>query len=162
MVFASIYPIDADQFPELQDAIEKLALSDSAITYQKETNQALGSGFNCGFLGLLHLEIAQERLTREFDIDLITTTPSVEYHIKLATKDYSKLPNINTANIDENNVAKIKSAAEFPDPTLIDSVEEPWSKLEIITPESYIGGVMELVNQHRGEYVKMEYIGQEN
>jgi GTP-binding protein LepA len=160
MVFASIYPVEANDFPELQEAIEKLALTDSAIQYQKENNQALGSGFNCGFLGLLHLEVAQERLEREFDINLITTTPSVEYRVKLATSDYSKLGVVNTAKI-EDGILKVRSASEYPDPTLIEYTEEPWTKLEIVTPDQYIGEVMEIATKHRGEYKKMEYISNE-
>ncbi|KXK27270.1 MAG: Elongation factor 4 [candidate division WS6 bacterium OLB20] len=108
MVYASLYPIDADDFPQFQEALEKLALNDPAITFQKENSQALGSGFNCGFLGLLHMEITQERLEREFDIDLITTSPSVEYKLKLATHDYSKFETINIANIDSEKKLHIK------------------------------------------------------
>lgn len=158
MVFASVYPVEADDFSQLQEALEKLALTDAAISYQKETNQALGSGFNCGFLGLLHLEVSQERLEREFDIDLITTTPSVEYHVKLATKDYTKLVGVNPANIDSDGILHIRSAAEFPDPTLIESVAEPWAKLEVVTPDNFIGEIMELVTKHRGVYKRMEFM----
>ncbi|MCA9383410.1 translation elongation factor 4 [Candidatus Dojkabacteria bacterium] len=158
MVFASLYPIDADDFAEFQEALEKLALNDAALTYTKESSQALGSGFLCGYLGLLHMEITQERLEREFNIDLITTSPSVEYKLKLKTKDYSKIPNINTANIDDDEYLHIRTAAEFPDPTLIDSVEEPWVKLDILTPETYIGAIMELAQANRGVYKSMEYV----
>jgi GTP-binding protein LepA len=158
MVYASVYPVDADQFPEFQEALEKLALNDAALNYQKETSQALGSGFNCGFLGLLHLEVSLERLEREFDLDLITTTPSVEYLVKLATKDYSKLSGINTANIDNDGILHIRNAAEYPDPSLVEEISEPWSKLEVVTPDSFIGGIMELVEKHRGMFQAMEYL----
>lgn len=158
MVFASMYPVDADEFPEFQEALEKLALNDAALFYQKETSQALGSGFNCGFLGLLHLEVTQERLEREFDLDLVITTPSVEYLVELATKDYSKLGVVNTANIDESGVFHVRNAAEYPDPTLVESVQEPWSKVEIVTPDNYIGGIMDLVEKHRGTYRNLEYV----
>lgn len=158
MVFASIYPVEANEFSQLQEALEKLALTDAAISYQKESNQALGSGFNCGFLGLLHLEVSQERLEREFDISIITTTPSVEYHVKLSTRDYSKLTGVNPANIDSNGILHIRTASEFPEPTLIENVSEPWAKLEIVTPDSYIGEIMNLTTKHRGVYKKMEFM----
>ncbi|MFW5702585.1 MAG: translation elongation factor 4 [Candidatus Dojkabacteria bacterium] len=158
MVFASIYPVDADDFPELQDSLAKLALTDAALTYKKEANQALGSGFNCGFLGLLHLEIAMERLEREFDLNLISTSPSVEYLVKLTTTDYSKLPGVNTANIDSQNILHVHAASDYPDLSLIDYVQEPWAGLEILTPEEYIGEIMELSTSSRGLYKNLEYI----
>lgn len=157
MVYASLYPIESDDFTLLSEAIEKLALNDAALNVQKESSPVLGSGFVCGFLGLLHLEITQERLEREFNVDLITTTPTVEYLLKLTTKDYSKIPNINVANI-EGEYLKVRGAADFPDPTLIEEVQEPWVKLEIITPDDYIGPIMELTQQARGEYKSMEYV----
>jgi GTP-binding protein LepA len=161
MVYASVYPVDADNFQDFQEAIEKLALNDAALFYQKETSQALGSGYNCGFLGLLHLEVTLERLEREFDLDLITTTPSVEYIVSLTTKDLSKLPGTNVANIDDQGRLHVRNAAEFPDPSLIESVEEPWSKLEIVTPEQFIGGIMELIDKHRGFYSSLEYLSEQ-
>ncbi|MBN1332038.1 elongation factor 4 [Candidatus Dojkabacteria bacterium] len=157
MVYASLYPIESDEFEELADAIEKLALNDSALTVQRENSPVLGSGFVCGFLGLLHLEITQERLEREFDVSLISTTPTVEYKIKLTTKDYSKIPNLNVANI-EGEYLNIRNAAEFPDMSLIEEVKEPWVKLEIITPEEYIGSIMEISQAARGVYKLMEYV----
>ncbi len=157
MVFASLYPIESDDFTLLSEAIEKLALNDAALSVQKESSPVLGSGFVCGFLGLLHLEITHERLEREFGVELITTTPTVEYLVKLATKDYSKVANINIANV-ENNYLKVRGAADFPDATLIEEVMEPWVKLEIITPDDYIGPIMELTQQARGEYKSMEYL----
>ncbi len=161
MVYASVYPVDADTFQDFQEAIEKLALNDAALFYKKETSQALGSGYNCGFLGLLHLEVTLERLEREFDLDLITTTPSVEYIVSLTTKDLSKLPGTNVANIDDQGRLHVRNAAEFPDPSLIESVEEPWSKLEIVTPEQFIGGIMELIDKHRGFYSSLEYLSEQ-
>ena len=157
MVYASLYPIESDEFPELAEAIEKLALNDSALTVQKENSPVLGSGFVCGFLGLLHMDITQERLEREFDVSLISTTPTVEYKIKLTTTDYSKIPNLNVANID-GEFLNVRTAAEFPDFSLIEEVQEPWVKLEIITPDEYIGAIMEISQAARGEYESMEYI----
>lgn len=159
MVFATLYPIEADEFPKFQEALEKLALNDPAIVFKKENSQALGSGYSCGFLGLLHMEITQERLEREFDIDLITTTPSVEYKLKLTTKDYSKIENLNIANIDEEGLLHVKTAGEFPDPTLVESVFEPWVELEIFSPEEFIGPIMELAQNNRGMYKSMSYLG---
>lgn len=158
MVFASVFPIDSETYNDFREALEKLALNDAALTYKKVHSQALGSGFLCGYLGLLHLEVVQERLEREFNIDLITTSPSVEYLLTLNTADYSKLPNFNNANLLEDGRYIVRTASEFPDPTLISKVEEPWNKIEIITPEKYIGAIMELAKSHRGIYKNMTYI----
>lgn len=158
MVFASLYPIEASDFPDFQEAVEKLGLNDSAFTYQRENSQALGTGFVCGFLGLLHLEIVQERLEREFNIDLISTTPTVEFKLKLTTTDYSKIPNINTAHIDNEGFLHVRTAAEFPDPSLIEEVQEPWVRLEIFTPEECVGVVMELGKQSRGVFKSMDFL----
>ena len=158
MVFASVFPIDSENYNDFRDALEKLALNDAALSYKKIHSQALGSGFLCGYLGLLHLEVVQERLEREFNIDLITTSPSVEYLLTLNTTDYSKLPNFNNANLTQAGQYLVKTAAEFPDPTLIKTVEEPWNKIEIIAPEKYIGALMELAKSHRGIYKNMTYI----
>jgi GTP-binding protein LepA len=157
MVYASLYPIEANDFPDFQEAIQKLALNDSALTFQKESSQALGTGFVCGFLGLLHLEVVQERLDREFNIDLISTNPTVEFKIELTTTDLSKAPNINTSRIDERGHLNVRMAGEFPDGSLIKQVLEPWVKLEVFTPEAYIGPVMELCQQHRGVYIGMDF-----
>ncbi len=157
MVYASLYPVESDDFPQFSEALEKLALNDSSLTFTKEHSAALGSGYLCGFLGLLHLEITLERLTREFDINLISTTPSVEYKVKLVTDDTSKLIGINPTNI-ENKILTAKTASEFPDPTLIESISEPWVKMEIITPEKFIGAIMDLANHHRGIYKEMYYV----
>ncbi len=162
MVFASIYPVDSNDFKELNEAIEKLALNDAALTVQKEHSMVLGSGFVCGFLGLLHLEITQERLEREFGVSLITTTPTVEYKVKLTTKDFSKLGTFNTANFD-GEYLRVRAASEFPDPSLVEEVLEPWVKLEIVTPDEYIGSIMEISQKARGIYQSMEYVtGNEN
>jgi len=161
MVYAGLYPIEADQFEIFKIALEKLSLNDASLTYQKESSKALGSGFLCGFLGLLHMEITQERLNREFDIDIITTTPSVEYLVELSTKDLSKISNLNFANIDNKGILHVHSSTEFPDPVFITEVLEPFVNLEVISPEKYIGVIMELCQSHRGEYKSMEYLSNE-
>lgn len=159
MVYASLYPVEANDYESFKDALEKLSLNDAALTYQKEYSQALGTGFVCGFLGLLHLEITQDRLEREHNINLISTTPTVEFKVLLATKDYSKVPNINVSNIDtQSNIATIRTAAEFPDGSLYQEVYEPWVKLDIITPEEYIGPIMELCQNKRGIYKHMNFL----
>ena len=160
MVFASLYPVDADDFQKFSEALEKLSLNDAAINFQKEYSPAVGTGYVCGFLGLLHLEITQDRLEREYNIDLISTMPTVEFLVKLTTKDYSKVPSINVANIDvSTSIAKIRTASEFPDKSLIEYIQEPWVRLEIFTPEEYIGGIMEICQQARGVYINTNYIG---
>lgn len=159
MVYASLYPVEASDYESFKEALEKLSLNDAALTYQKEYSQALGTGFVCGFLGLLHLEITQDRLEREYNIDLISTTPTVEFRVLLSTKDYSKVPNINVSNIDpETNIATIRTAAEFPEGSHLEEVYEPWVKLDIITPEEYIGSIMELCQNRRGVYRHMNFL----
>ena len=159
MVYASLFPVEASDYPEFAEALEKLALNDASLTFEKEYSQALGTGFVCGFLGLLHLEITQDRLEREFNIDLISTVPTVEFKIKLSTKDYSKVPNINVAKINkETNIATIRTALEFPNGSLYEEVKEPWVKIEIITPEEFIGPIMELSQKSRGVYKTTKYI----
>jgi len=135
MVFAGLYPSDADDYPELRDALEKLQLNDAALVYEPETSQALGFGFRLGFLGLFHMEIVQERLEREYDLDIIFTAPSVAY--KVIKTDGTEF--------------WIDSPADLPDPTYIDQIEEPWCDLHIFTPAEYIGPIMELVTRRRGE-----------
>lgn len=161
MVFASLYPVEASDFEDFQAALEKLALNDAALTYQREYSQALGTGYVCGFLGLLHLEIVQERLEREFDIDLISTTPSVEFKVDLTTKDLSKVEGVNTGHLDEDGKLNVRTAAEFPDGSLINQVYEPWVKLEVFTPEDYVGQVMELCQNSRGIYKDMQFISKQ-
>jgi GTP-binding protein LepA len=135
-VFSSIFPVDASDYPKLKDAIAKLKLSDASLSYELENIPALGFGFRCGFLGILHMDIVQERLTREFDLNLILTTPSVEYHVVL------------------NNGEEIlvHTPTALPDPSMIKAIKEPKIKMEIITPESYIGKIMDLITTRRGMY----------
>jgi len=143
VVFCGIYPIDASDYEKFRDALAKLHLNDASFEYEPETSSALGFGFRCGFLGLLHLEIIQERLEREFDLDLITTAPSVVYKIHLRN----------------NEIVEIHSAAEMPDPTNIEKMEEPWIKATIMTPETYLGAVLDLCTQKRGSQKELSYIG---
>ncbi|MBT5855047.1 elongation factor 4 [bacterium] len=142
MVFCGFYPIDTNDYPELKDALEKLKLNDSALQFETESSQALGLGYRCGFLGLLHMEIIQERLEREFNIDIVATAPNVTYKLSLTNGENMLLEN----------------PAEFPDPQRIATMEEPYMGLAIITPNSYMGTIMELVQEHRGEYKKAEFI----
>ncbi|MDP3963914.1 MAG: translation elongation factor 4, partial [bacterium] len=147
MVFASFYPAGGDDdFNDLKDALGKLKLNDAALTFEPETSEALGRGFRCGFLGMLHLEIAKERLLREFDIDLVVTTPSVLYHVVLQT----------------GKVVDIAAAAFLPDPTHIREIQEPWAALEIVTPLAYMGGIMELVKSYRATYAETAYLSQDH
>ncbi len=142
MVYCGIFPADGSKYQDLRDALEKLKLNDAALVFEAETSAALGFGFRCGFLGLLHLEIIQERLEREYSLDLVTTAPSVIYHIYMT--DGTKI--------------ELSNPGDFPDPTLIEHMEEPWVKAEIILPTEYIGTVMELCQQRRGVYESMEYL----
>jgi GTP-binding protein LepA len=135
MVFAGLYPSSPDDYPELRDALEKLQLNDAALVYEAETSQALGFGFRLGFLGLFHMEIVQERLEREYDLDIIFTAPSVAYKV------------VKTDGVE----FWIDSPADLPDPTYIEQIEEPWCDLHIFTPAEYIGPIMELVTRRRGE-----------
>ena len=142
MVYCGLYPIDSAKFNDLRDALEKLELNDSALQYEPETSQALGFGFRCGFLGLLHMEIIQERIEREFNIDLITTAPSVIYQVHLTNGD--------SFNVD--------NPSNFPDPQTIDRVEEPYVKATIMVPNEYVGAVMELCQDKRGNFIDMQYL----
>ena len=142
MVFCGLYPIDTSKYNDLRDALEKLELNDSALEYEAETSQALGFGYRCGFLGLLHMEIIQERIEREFNIDLITTAPSVIYNVVLT--DGSQL--------------KVDNPAMMPDAQKIDYVEEPYVKASIMVPNDYVGSVMELCQQKRGNFLTMDYL----
>ena len=141
VVFSSIYPVATDDYPELAEAIERLKLNDASLTYQKDTSQALGFGFRCGFLGLLHLEVIQERLEREFGLSLILTVPSVRYHVYLQTGE----------------MLEVENPALFPDPSTIEHCEEPYIKASILMPERYIGAVMQLCLDRRGENSRMNY-----
>jgi GTP-binding protein LepA len=144
MVFAGLFPTDSDAYPELRDALERLKLNDAALFYEPETSQALGFGFRCGFLGLLHMEIVRERLEREFDLDLLVTAPNVAYRVK------------------ETNTAEwleVHNPAEFP--REVEDVEEPYVKASIIVPKEYVGTVMELNNDRRGTFGQLEYLSPE-
>ncbi len=142
MVFAGFYPADNDDYDALRDALEKLQLNDASLVFEPETSQALNFGFRVGFLGLFHMEIIQERLEREYGLDLVATSPSVEYQVVLRNGD----------------VIVITSPADLPDESEIAEIREPWMFIEIFSPEEYIGAIMELVTGRRGEYVSMEYL----
>ena len=141
MVFAGLFPTDSDQFADLKEALEKLQLNDGALSYEPENSAALGFGFRCGFLGLLHLEIVQERLEREFELELITTAPTVEYRVKLKRGD----------------TVEVDNPALLPDPTAIESISEPFVRLSIIVPSTYVGPMMELSQDRRGMFKKLEH-----
>ena len=142
MVFCGIYPADGAKYPDLRDALEKLQLNDAALSFEPETSVALGFGFRCGFLGLLHLEIIQERLEREYNLDLVTTAPSVVYYL----------------NLTDGTRLRIDNPSNYPDPATIESAEEPFIKASIFTPASYIGGIMELCQNRRGVYLDTKYL----
>jgi len=145
MVFCGLYPVDGDEFEDLRDALEKLRLNDSSFTYEPETSGALGFGFRCGFLGLLHMEIVRERLEREYDLNLIATAPSVAYQL---------------VRTDGQEVT-VESPADLPDPSEIEKILEPYLKVSIITPSTYTGALMELCQSRRGEMLRMEYLSPE-
>lgn len=142
MVFSGLYPIESSRYKELREALEKLKLNDASLEFQPETSQALGFGFRCGFLGLLHMEIIEERIEREFGIDLIATSPSVIYEVTLT----------------DNSVVMIDSPAKMPDKVKIKDIKEPYIRTSIFVPSNYIGPVMELCQNKRGNYISMEYI----
>ncbi len=140
-VFVSLYPIDNSKYRQLREALDKLSLSDSSLSYEPETNSALGSGFRCGFLGLLHADIVQERLEREYDLELISTIPTVEYKV----------------TITNGETLDIRSPSQFPDRSRIQEVREPWIMLNIISPSTYAGNIIKLCEERRGTMVKMHY-----
>ena len=142
MVFAGVFPQEGNDFHRLREAIERLKLNDSALVYESEHSPALGYGFRCGLLGMLHLEILKERLEREFGLDLVVTVPSVAYEIYLRSGEHHM----------------IKSPLELPDPSHIERIDEPWVKVDIVTPASYVGAVMQLVQERRGIYKNTEYL----
>ncbi|MGF9975518.1 translation elongation factor 4, partial [Viridibacillus arvi] len=142
MVYCGLYPIDTAKYNDLRDALEKLELNDSALQYEPETSQALGFGFRCGFLGLLHMEIIQERIEREFKIDLITTAPSVIYHVQMT----------------DGSEVQVDNPSMMPDPQKIDRIEEPYVKATIMVPNDYVGAVMEICQRKRGNFMTMDYI----
>ncbi|WP_204137808.1 translation elongation factor 4 [Halomicronema sp. CCY15110] len=144
MVFCGLFPTDADQYEDLRDALEKLRLNDAALQYEPETSSAMGFGFRCGFLGLLHMEIVQERLEREYDLDLITTAPSVVYQVTML----------------DGSVVEIDNPSTLPSPQERESIAEPYVRVEMLTPEEYVGPLMELCQSRRGEFKDMKYLAQ--
>lgn len=142
MVYAGLYPTDNAKFNDLRDALEKLQLNDAALTFEPESSQALGFGFRCGFLGLLHMDVIQERLEREFNLDLITTAPSVTYHVELA----------------DGTTKEVENPAEMPDASSIKAIKEPYVRASIMVPNDYVGPVMELCQRKRGDFDTMEYL----
>ncbi|MBF8280282.1 MAG: GTP-binding protein LepA [Candidatus Magasanikbacteria bacterium] len=144
MVFAGIFPKEGDGYARLRDAMERLKLNDAAMAYEPEHSAALGYGFRVGLLGLLHLEIVQERLRREYGMDIVVTTPSVAYRVTKTNGD----------------VIIIKSPVELPDPSWLKEIEEPWVRADIITPKEFLGGIMQLVSEKRGRYLTMEFLGE--
>src|SRR5437764_539916 len=143
VVFCGLFPVDANDFEKLRDSLYKLRLNDASFSFEMETSAALGFGFRCGFLGLLHLEIIQERLTREYDLDLITTAPSVIYEVHLRS----------------GQVHEIHNPADWPDPSLIEAVEEPWIEATIYMPDEYLGSVLKLCQDRRGVQKNLTYVG---
>ena len=141
-VFAGIYPVETDKFEELRDALDKLSLNDSSLSYEPETSLALGFGFRVGFLGLLHMEVVKERLEREFNLDLIATAPTVTYEVYLT----------------DGSIKRIHSPSELPEPNYIDHIEEPYVRATIITPSEFLGNLITLLNSRRGVQTKMDYI----
>ncbi|MGH8990470.1 MAG: translation elongation factor 4 [Acidimicrobiia bacterium] len=145
MVFCGLYPIDGDDFADLREALEKLRINDSSFTYTPETSGALGFGFRCGFLGLLHMEIIRERLEREYDLSLVATAPNVEY----------------LAHTTDGTVEVVDNPSAMPAPTKLDFIEEPWIKVTIVTPKAYVGALIDLAQTRRGEMKMMEYLSED-
>ena len=141
-MFSSIYPINPDEYKDLNQALEKLAINDPALTYEKDSSAALGFGFRCGFLGLLHMDVLQDRLKREFDIGLVLSAPSVQYNLSLT----------------DGESIEIDNPSYWPEPMKITSVSEPFIKASVITPEEYVGSVMELCREHRSQALNMNYL----
>ena len=145
MVFCGLYPVDGDEYAELREALEKLRLNDSSFTYEPETSGALGFGFRCGFLGLLHMEIIRERLEREYDLSLVATSPNVEYRVELV----------------DGRVEVVDNPSAMPPPNLIGAIQEPFVTVTVLTPTEYIGAVMDLSRQRRGEQKRMDYLSED-
>jgi GTP-binding protein LepA len=145
MVFCGLFPIDTDRYEDLRDALDRLALNDAALSYEPETSDALGFGFRCGFLGLLHMDIVRERLEREYDLELLATTPNVRYEVEVRGGE----------------TVEVHSPTEMPDPAAIEQVFEPYIRATIITPNEYVGAVMELCQKRRGSHVDMHYLSPE-
>ena len=142
MVFCGLFPIDTDRYEDLRDALDKLSLNDAALSFEPETSDALGFGFRCGFLGLLHMDIVRERLEREYDLELLATTPNVRYEVKLIGGE----------------MVEVHSPADMPDPASIEEMLEPYIRATIITPNDFVGPVMELCQKRRGEHIGMHYL----
>ncbi len=142
MVFCGLFPVETNQFPDLRDALEKLALNDAALTWEPETSEALGFGFRCGFLGLLHMDIVRERLEREYDLELLATAPNVEYDVKLT----------------DGSEVVVHSPSDMPERALIASIEEPYIRATILCPKEYVGAVMELCQERRGSHADMTFL----
>jgi GTP-binding protein LepA len=145
MVFCGLFPIDSDRYPDLRDALEKLTLNDAALSWEPETSDALGFGFRCGFLGLLHMDIVRERLEREYDLELLATMPSVEYEVTLT----------------DSSVIPVHSPNDMPDPSRVQEVREPYIRASILTPKEFVGQIMELCQERRGEHSGMHYLSSE-
>jgi GTP-binding protein LepA len=145
MVFCGLFPIDSDAYPDLRDALEKLTLNDAALSWDPETSEALGFGFRCGFLGLLHMDIVRERLEREYDLELMATMPSVEYEVTLT----------------DGRVLPVHSPNDFPDPSRVEEVREPFIRASILTPKEFVGQIMELCQERRGEHSGMHFLSPE-
>jgi len=155
MVFCGLFPIDSDDYPDLRDALEKLTLNDAALSWEPETSDALGFGFRCGFLGLLHMDIVRERLEREYDLELLATMPSVEYEVTLrAPTDAEGGPLVGT-------VLPVHSPNDMPDPSKVAEVREPYIRASILTPKEFVGQIMELCQERRGEHAGMHYLSAE-
>jgi len=170
MVFLGLFPINSDEYPQVREALGKLRLSDSAFNFRPISSLALGNGFHCGFLGLLHAEVVQERLSREFNLSLLATAPSVEYKIKLKNPK-SQIPNSNQIQNSNNQslnanlldakrltLISITSASEYPDPSLISQAYEPMMEVTIFSPKKYVGAIMQLAQDKRGEYIDLTYV----
>jgi GTP-binding protein LepA len=145
MVFCGLFPLDTDRYEDLRDALERLALNDAALSYEPETSQALGFGFRCGFLGLLHMDIVRERLEREYDLELLATTPNVRYEVRLTSGE----------------LIDVHSPVDMPEPDMIEEILEPYIRASVITPSTYIGQVMELCQGRRGTHIDMHYLSPE-
>jgi GTP-binding protein LepA len=145
MVFCGLFPIDSDDYPDLRDALEKLSLNDAALSWEPETSEALGFGFRCGFLGLLHMDIVRERLEREYDLELLTTMPSVEYEVTLT----------------DGSIVPLHSPNDMPDPARVEEIREPFIRASILSPKEYVGQIMELCQERRGEHAGMHYLSAE-
>ena len=142
MVYCGIYTEDGSKYPDLRDALEKLQLNDASLSFEPESSVALGFGFRCGFLGMLHMEVIQERLEREFDLDLVTTLPSVIYHVYKTNGE----------------LVTVDNPHNYPDPSLIERAEEPYVKVNIIAPNEYVGNIMPMCQDRRGEFKDMQYL----